>query len=199
MYVVLSLVIIFYRYSCIKKSWAKRKQWHYWKHAVLEKCQYVYELWIHLQKCCNDCSLFLLCYTPNYTLSRHSILSHYNSVSVFLFRDCCFSLLSSNPIYPLSLSCLLFTFSFQWLLLPLFLSVPLSHWDDMLTWLMKIWASTIVLCPWFLYACAVKFVSFSSLSGERATSCGRCVLPAIQIKSHYGVLNLNALQYDLDK
>lgn len=55
---------IFYCYSC-KKIRLRRR--HDWKHAVLETCQYVYELWIHL-KCFK--------FAPSFILNR--FLTHFH-------------------------------------------------------------------------------------------------------------------------
>lgn len=50
-YIVLSLsfFIVILVKKKKKKSQSERRQLHYQKHAVLETCLYVYELWIHLK------------------------------------------------------------------------------------------------------------------------------------------------------
>lgn len=84
--------IIFYCYSCKKKkSQAERWQLHYQNHAVLETCQYVYELWIHL----NMLQLsFASDSFKNYLLFHENEISHTVTVkkttffkSRFMYRD----------------------------------------------------------------------------------------------------------------
>lgn len=56
-YMVLSLS--FFIVILVKKIKLRRRQLHYQNHAVLETCQYVYELWIHLKKNASSILLFL--------------------------------------------------------------------------------------------------------------------------------------------